>query len=213
MGKTVYVSGLASERLTEKIEQSGYIVYKVKDSVGIPFGSHADLYYCRLGAKSGSEVFAGDPSRVGALYPRDSVYNAACTGRFFIHRLDITDPALLARAEELGIETVDVPQGYAKCSTVVVDEYGIITPDRGIRKACVRRGMDVLLVSPGHVRLEGYRYGFLGGASGRIDDTIFFEGDLSAHPDFMAISSFIKERGLDISYDRSMPLTDIGSIV
>ncbi|MFR2966829.1 MAG: DUF6873 family GME fold protein [Anaerovoracaceae bacterium] len=59
----------------------------------------------------------------------------------------------------------------------------------------------------------GYKYGFLGGASGRIGDEIVFNGDLAAHSDYEEIKSFIQERGLRLVYFRQYPLTDIGSII
>ena len=108
---------------------------------------------------------------------------------------------------------VNVRQGYAKCSTVIVDEDSIITYDRGLGQRCIEAGMDVLFVSPGHVLLEGYESGFLGGASGRIGDTVYFNGDLTEHPDFQAIKDFIEERGLSSKWFPDWPLTDIGTIL
>lgn len=212
MNRDIFISENASERLKSKIIQMRYGLVTVRGE--IPYiGSHADLYHCRLGAGSDAPVFSGDPALVGSGYPGDCIYNAACTGRYFIHRSDITDPKLKASAEKLGMIFIDVPQGYTKCSTLVVDENSIVTSDRGIEKKCSAAGLDVLLISQGHVALPGFRYGFIGGASGRIDDTILFEGDASAHPDFEAIKEFIGSKGLEISYDKEMPLTDIGSIV
>lgn len=212
MKRKLFISENASEWLKEKIIQMGYEAAPVSGAA--PFiGSHADLYHCRLGADTDAPVFSGDPARVGIGYPEDCIYNAACTGRWFIHRMDITDPELKKAAEELGMSFIDVPQGYTKCSTLVVDENSIVTSDRGIGKKCSAAGLEVLLISQGHIELPGFRYGFIGGASGRIESTIIFEGDLSAHPDHEAIVAFIRSKGLDIEYNKDMPLTDIGSIV
>ena len=199
--------------MKNKIIYRGYGVCAVSGGADSFIASHADLYYCRLGADTDAPVFKGIPENVGSAYPKDCIYNAACTGKFFIHRLDITAPALLKAAEESGMRMIDVPQGYTKCSTLIVDEDSIVTSDRGIEKKCSAAGMDVLLVTPGHVELEGFRYGFIGGASGRIEDTILFEGDLSRHPDFEKIEEFIRLKGLACEYNKDMPLTDIGSII
>ncbi len=146
-------------------------------------------------------------------YPHDIAYNAACTGRYFIHNLKYTAPELIRAVRDTGMRMIDVKQGYSKCSTVIVDEQSVITYDRGIASACRDAGMDVLTVRPGHVLLPGYNTGFIGGASGRIGDTILFYGDLSAHPDFEAIAAFIRSRGLEPKWFEEWPLTDIGSII
>ena len=73
--------------------------------------------------------------------------------------------------------------------------------------------MNVLLVEPGFVKLRGANTGFIGGASGRIDDKIVFNGDLSAHPNFREIAGFIEERGLGCKWFGLYELEDIGSII
>ena len=73
--------------------------------------------------------------------------------------------------------------------------------------------MDVLTVTAGHVVLPGYDTGFIGGASGRIGDTVYFNGDLTAHPDFESIVRFIEDRGLKVKWFEDWPLTDTGSII
>ena len=184
---------------------------------------HPDIYMCHLfpkGApgrendKNGQNlVFHGDPARLTYDYPGHAIYNGCSTGKYFIHNLKITDKDLLAAVDQLSLTKVHVSQGYTKCSCVVVDENSIITADRGIAKAATAAGIDVLLIENGQVILEGYPYGFIGGASGKIGDTIIFNGDLSAHSDYLAIKDFIESRGLKIKDFKEYPLTDIGSII
>lgn len=213
MKRELFISKDASDWLKNEMHSAGYRLREVEGGNGTAIETHADLYYCRLGADTDAPVFSGEISAVGKTYPADCIYNAACTGRFFIHKLDITDKVLLKAAEEMGMILVDVPQGYSKCSVVVVDETGIITSDMGIAKKCEGAGVDVLTVEAGHIALPGFKYGFIGGASGRIGDRIYFEGDLSSHPDFEKIVDFIDSRGLKAVYNKEMPITDIGSIV
>ena len=197
---------------------------------------HPDLLLCKLGVSDAAPLFRGDQARLSPAYPGDVLYNACCTGRYFIHNLKYTAPELLAAAgiaisgTASGPQTagsnaqsqtkhtgsmipVQVPQGYAKCSIVCVDETSIITYDAGITKACLAAGLEVLQISPGHVRLPGYPTGFLGGASGRVGREILFNGDLSVHPDFAAIRDFIESRGLSCVHFPDYPLTDVGSIL
>ena len=111
------------------------------------------------------------------------------------------------------LQLIDVRQGYTKCSTIIVDENSIITYDKGIAKPCEAAGMNVLLVKPGFVKLRGADTGFIGGASGRVDGEIVFNGDLSVHPNFREITAFIEERGLGCKWFGSYELEDIGSII
>ena len=114
----------------------------------------------------------------------------------------------------MDMELIDVRQGYTKCSVVIVDEHSIITYDEGIVRACSKYpDLNVLKVSPGFVKLDGYDTGFIGGTSGRVGDEIIFHGDLFVHPDFQRIVSFIEKRGLTCRWFSDFKLTDIGSIL
>ncbi|MGN0712954.1 MAG: DUF6873 family GME fold protein [Anaerovoracaceae bacterium] len=172
---------------------------------------HPDLLHCSLGP--GRPVFHGSAARLGRHYPADVIYNACCTGRYFIHKLKCTDPQLLDFAKSAGLTLIDVPQGYTRCSCLPIDENSIITADQGILRACRRAGLQCLEAGPGFVRLPGYPYGFLGGAAGRVGNTILFHGNLDAHPDGPRIRAFVEERGLRCVDFEEFPLTDIGSVI
>lgn len=206
----IYVSETAHPILAAHLESLGHQVISVKKTncTYDPVSSHPDIYMCGMGPEQ--PVFFGVPKNLGRRYPANIIYNAACTGKFFIHNLKYTDSALLKQAKKMA--KIHVPQGYAKCNAVIVDETSIITSDQGIYKACLDK-LDVLLISPGHVRLSGFPYGFLGGASGRIGDEIFFNGNLTKHPDYKKIAAFIEERNLKLTYFDQYELEDIGSII
>ncbi len=206
----VYISETANPLLLDYLAAQGHELHIVKDT-GItyaPVSSHPDIYMCSLGP--GRPAFFGCPERLGHAYPDNIRYNAACTGRYFIHNLKYTDPDLLKQAAPM--EKIHVSQGYAKCNVVIVDENSIITSDMGIYKAC-RKKLDVLLIRPGHVKLRFFPYGFLGGASGRIGSKLLFNGNLEQHPDFGQITAFITAHNLQPVYFRRYPLEDIGTIM
>ncbi len=163
---------------------------------------------------------------IGSAYPEDVVYNAAVTERFFLHNTRFTSPQLLDRARDAGLEIISVRQGYTKCSCVTVGERSLITADEGIvhtldaynRNILEETGgaedtIDVLRIEKGHVKLEDFEYGFLGGASGCVGDTVYFNGDLSQHPDCGKIVRFIEEHGYRVRYFPGEELTDIGSVI
>ena len=238
----VYLSPLAGKSLTSYLKERGCQLHFMKPLAGVapPLAFHPDLLLCKLGVRDDAPVFCGDPSHLRPVYPGDILYNACCTGRYFIHNLKHTAPELLAacgiaasasqkpaasaaqvlpgvshapRLSPVPMIPVPVSQGYAKCSIVCVDETSVITYDAGITKACRKAGLHVLQISPKHVLLPGYPTGFIGGTGGRIGREILFNGDLSSHPDFSAIRGFIEERGLSCVFFDDYPLTDIGSII
>ena len=206
----IYLSCLAHPKLKTYLSRTHKITeIESTHSVSHGIGTHPDLYLCDLG----SRVFRSDPAKLFPGYPKEVRYNAACTGRYFIHNLKYTDPELPMAAREMAMTTVHVNQGYAKCNTVIVDERSVITSDRGMIGPLRDAGMSVLQVAPGQVVLPGYSYGFLGGTSGKVEDEIVFHGNLSLHPDHKEIAQFIQGRGLKVKFFKDFPLTDIGSIL
>lgn len=220
--KKVFISEKANGILREYLRSLGYSPVNISTNgiVDEPISCHPDVFMCKLGVDDDSPVIFASGSDVGFGYPSDSVFNAACTGEFFFHKLAVTNPRLLSAAGSFsksaptGMKFVDVRQGYTKCSMVVVDRNSIITYDKGIIKACsMYPEINVLEVEPGHCFLEGYDTGFIGGCSGRVGNKVIFNGNLKAHPDFQRILSFIKSRGLDCVWFPEYELTDIGSII
>ena len=218
----VYISHLADKRIKDYLVECGHQLVEVipRACVDPAINCHPDIYMCHLASLKvlsaenyKNLVFHGDSSRLAHDYPGHAIYNGCSTGKYFIHNLKITDCDLLKAVEDSRLIKVHVQQGYAKCSCIPVDEDSIITADRGIAKSAKAAGLNVLIIEPSQVILEGYPYGFIGGASGKIGNTIIFNGDLSAHTDYLAIKDFIESRGLNIKYFKEYPLTDIGSII
>lgn len=213
---SIYLSMDANPLLISYLTGLGHRVIDVFKSPFLTEGisSHPDLFLCKLGCLPCAPLLIGDPTLPKDPYPYDVPYNAVCTGKYFIHKLSATAPELLKAAKSMDLQFIDVHQGYTKCNVVVLDETGMITSDEGIHHAVTKMNqVQCLLVEPGHVLLDGFATGFIGGASGRIGDRIIFHGDLSKHPDFSSILDFISSRGLLCNWFEAFPLTDIGSII
>lgn len=152
---------------------------------------------------------------IGLKYPHSCIYNGVQLGENFLHNIAYTDTSLLKLIHSSSYNIINVMQGYTNCNIVTVDENSIITSDSGIARTVRETApeIDVLTVQPGFVQLHGFEHGFLGGASGRIDDCIIFNGNLKDHPNFEAIANFISARNLKLQYFENYPLTDIGSII
>lgn len=108
----------------------------------------------------------------------------------------------------------EVRQGYARCSTCIVNADSLITADRNIAAAATKNGQNVLLIRPGHILLPGYAYGFIGGCCGLIaPDTLAVTGDVDMHPDGAAIRAFCARKGVRVDCLVPGPLRDIGGIL
>lgn len=111
-------------------------------------------------------------------------------------------------------EKIKVNQGYTRCSTILVNENAFITEDEGIYSALKNNKKDCLLISKGYAKLDGYDYGFIGGASVMLENSIlFFFGDITHHPEKNKIIEFLKKYNITVQYIKNKPLTDIGGAI
>lgn len=143
------------------------------------------------------QIFHGDPEKLTRNYPGNIRYNAVCTGKYFIHNLQYTDPDLLAAAEAKAaadstiLTKIHVKQGYTRCSLLPVDDRSFITSDAGIAKTLADHDTDVLLIHPGHIHLPGFDYGFIGGTGGGLPLSgrrlLVVNGNIETHPDHKKI--------------------------
>ena len=148
----------------------------------------------------------------GKDYPSDVLFNALLLKNRIYGLTSALSKELINLANKYKIEIVNVRQGYTKCSVCKVSENAIITADEGIAKAAQARGVDVLQIRAGHVRIDGYDCGFIGGSSGASDGAVYFCGDVLSHPDGKMISEFCekhKKSCISLSNDT---LFDVGTL-
>ena len=151
--------------------------------------------------------------RMSPEYPNDVALNCATVGKYVIANTSTVSSSIKAIADRYGLIPLHTNQGYAKCSTAVVSDNALITADKSIYSIAQNNGLDALLISEGHVDLNGYGYGFIGGASGTVDSYVLFCGDLSNHPDGEKIAEFCKSHGKTaVSLSRE-PLYDYGTVM
>lgn len=149
-----------------------------------------------------------------AEYPADAGLNACLLDNRLFHNKKCSDKTLTDFAAENKLAYINVSQGYTKCSVCTVDAKHIITEDKVIHKAAKYCGIDSLLISPGYIRLDGFDYGFIGGASGKISkNTLAFTGTLKHHPDVNRILDYLKMCGVEPLFLTDKPCFDIGSII
>lgn len=153
--------------------------------------------------------------KAGKMYPENILLNFLFFNNTIYGKLSAIDGNLLEYCQKKNIKIFNVNQGYTRCSTLVINDNAVITSDVSIKKAMKNNGADVLLISQGNIMLEGFNYGFIGGASGKLNDnTIVFFGNVEDHPDFKVIEQFCCRYNSNIEIlCKAMPLTDIGGIV
>ena len=204
--KRAYISCRAYSETKHRLCDMGYTVTELTEGE-YPYpavSSHPDMYMC---AANNRIIMPENPKSRHYL-----AQNCIFLDDYFIHNLKYTAPEILSEAKAQELELINVKQGYTKCSCAVIDGRSIITADKGIISVLNGKNVEVLEIEAGHVLLDGFEYGFIGGASGRVQDCMMFNGDLSSHPDGERIRDFVKSRGIDIFEVKNKPLYDIGTI-
>lgn len=146
---------------------------------------------------------------LGNTYPFDVRLNAKQIGNLVLMNTKTISKDVLDFCKDANKTIIDVSQGYAACSTLCISETAFITADKGIFNALKHHGASPLLIKEGYIDIEEYDYGFIGGASGFIGETLYFFGDITTHPDFEKIDEYLTERNVEYKWFDS-PLTDIG---
>ena len=146
-------------------------------------------------------------------YPHDILLNAAPVGKDLFCYADHTASEL---TQHPAYRIQNVRQGYAKCSVIPIGDNALITADPSIAKQAQAIGKEVLNIQSGHVHLDGYNTGFIGGCTSyspyQSSKCIFFCGNFNHHPDASRISSFCYKHGYQPQSLGEFSLYDIGTI-
>ena len=146
-------------------------------------------------------------------YPNDARMNLLVLGKYLFFSPKASDPNIVNfLTRKRGYQGIAVKQGYLRCSCLSVDENSLITADHGIASAARKAGLDVLQITPGHVALEGFPYGFLGGAGFLLNEkNLILTGHLDEHPDKGRIETFLNAKDVSLHFLTQEPVFDIGS--
>ncbi len=225
-----------SEKVKNTLRILGFSVLLLEASplLAPPVAAHADMLmlahknkvfvsdeYARANAKIFEKIGKYGYStvkcstRLGKKYPEDIAFNVFFARNTLVGNLSHTAAEVTDYAAENGIKARSVKQGYSKCSTLLLGENAAITADSGIFTALTQLGMDVLQIknTRNAVRLDGYEYGFIGGASAVFENKVYFCGNIHLHPEANKITDFCKCHGFEIVCLDETPLNDIGGII
>ena len=170
----------------------------------------SDLTLMTVGAGVRFTFTADD---VAPDYPRDVGLNVLKMGNKLFCRVASASETLLTSAKRLGLEIVDVKQGYPACTVLKLNDSAAITADRGMADILQKHGIRVTLIESGDVSLPPYEYGFIGGA-GEVDEgKLYFFGDPKTHRDGEKIITAAEAEGLTVAPLSSGKLHDLGGIL
>ncbi|MDD6799879.1 MAG: hypothetical protein PUE85_05620 [Firmicutes bacterium] len=231
----MYISGnimitgeCVSGKCRERLVSLGFTVIRLTSFRALPrpVSSHPDMLLYRKdgvfltfqGYKAEAERllsafgarFEAIPEQGGSVYPLDIPLNALEIG----DTVYANEKSLSESIKKDAKRVVNIRQGYARCSTALVSPKAAITADKGIASALKADGVDVLEISPGGIRLDGYGYGFIGGCSGNLGNGLYaFCGDIEKHPDGRAIVGFCEKHGVNAVSLSDEPLCDCGGLL
>ncbi|MCL2517326.1 MAG: hypothetical protein FWF15_02065 [Oscillospiraceae bacterium] len=142
---------------------------------------HEEYYNLNENLFAGFDVIITNEP-IGAKYPHDILLNALNLNGVVYGKNNYT-------SKHIKVD-VNLNQGYARCSTCIVNDNAVIASDLNIARTL---NAEVLLIRPGNINLRGYGYGFIGGASCNFEDKVYFFGDIKKHPDYEIINNFLKK--------------------
>ncbi len=225
--KQILVGQNISRKCKDSLEQMGYKTVLLPPFSRLQKGvsTHADMlvfkgenglfvhreYYGenkKLFDSLGVNIIKTDEN-ISSDYPYDILFNAVVSGVTLFSNTDYTSKLIKEETKT----HIRVKQGYTACSTCRVTDRAFITADEGLYNAYKQNGIDVLMIEKGHIELPFYDYGFIGGASIRLENALCFFGKVEDHPSYEAITVFVKKYGVEICSLSDEKLMDIGSAV
>lgn len=232
--KCVIIDYRANQEIIKNLNNLGYktILSHNCKQVDTSLSGHPDMQICKLPdntyvcipeafeyyktALSGFNInLVCGYTDLNSNYPMDIAYNVAWIGDYAIHNFDYTDIIVKNKLISSGVDCISVSQGYSKCNICCVSNNAVITSDNGIYKKLKDvKDIDVLLISKGNIDIFGWSEGFIGGASGRLNNnTLAFCGNLSEHPDFFEITGFCSRYNVNCISLSKQRLMDLGTII
>ncbi len=218
-----------SDRCSKTLAVLDCVVVRLPSFEGLsaPVSSHPDMLIARLSDKElitdrrffdkARDILSPLPVKwvfssvnLSPSYPNEVLFDALAVGNTLYGKEGSVCPELLCAYSRF----VPVRQGYARCSVAMLSDKCAVTSDIGLCEALTADGIDTLLISSGHIRLDGYDTGFIGGAGGRLsEDKYVFFGDIKSHPDGEDIIAFAREHKISAVSLSDEELHDHGGII
>ena len=230
MKKYVIIDKRIRDKEKEYLNKIGYNTLEINyhPEVYEEISSHVDIFVCKMNnnifiAPNIKEIELQNAiigkSKVLEKYPLDIKYNVASIGEYVIHNFKYTDKTILDYIENNELKKINVKQGYTKCSISVTSKNSCITSDKLIANQLLKNGIDVLYVKENNINLldkDGnptQMKGFIGGATGVIEDKFILFGDSKYLDNRERILKHINKYGLELVEFKGELIYDYGGIV
>lgn len=227
----VILSYKADPRLVAYIEEKNIdIIYSKKVNVDERVADHPDLqihpiredlfiaskdsydYYKEKLSHYGLEVIRAT-SDLDRIYPKDCSLNVGRLKKFYLGKKEAIDPRLEEELKNQGLEPIYINQAYAKCSTIPIRDF-IITSDIKIHRSLVQRKLKSYLIGYGHIALDGFDSGIIGGTCGMINQSqILFTGNIESYKYYKELRNILEIEKIEALYPKDVDLVDLGSII
>ncbi len=201
----------------------------------LPLASHTDMLIARIGdeyftyrdyyeanrelfflledalsIKGGFTLCEVSPSDT---YPRDAGMNLLVFGKILFIGKRTAPDIIIKRARDLGYRIIFTNQGYPACTVLKLTENAAVTADPGMARILSENGIETTFIENGGILLTPYEHGFIGGASGVFNGTVYLLGSLRGHTSQAAIEAAIKRAGLSAVELSEGELLDLGGIL
>jgi len=154
--------------------------------------------------------FLWGKTKLGKEHPETVHYNAVCTKDFLIHKEGLTDSCILHETEKK--KFIPVSQAYTRCNLLSLSDGSFITSDRGIDKRLTNEGLEVYYFNSDDVVLEGQEHGFLPGAMGVFNKSVYILGHLGFYSEGERLRQLMASKNMDIIELYKGPIIDGGGI-
>ena len=213
----------------EYLKKYGELIeIECQDCVYDEISAHPDIFFCKIN----DQIFQAPnlklekqlktqkgSSSVGKQYPDDVKYNICQIGKKIIHNFKYTDSLVNDYINSIGLEKINIKQGYTKCSIAVTSENSCITSDEGIYKTLQKENIDVLLLSDEIIHLQDKNKnitnmnGFIGGSSCIIDNKFILFGDSDKLNSKSKLVDFLNKQKLELIDFKNLEIIDYGGVI
>ena len=213
----------------EYLKKYGELIeIECQDCVYDEISAHPDIFFCKIN----DQIFQAPnlklekqlktqkgSSSVGKQYPEDVKYNICQIGKKIIHNFKYTDSLVNDYINSIGLEKINIKQGYTKCSIAVTSENSCITSDEGIYKTLQKENIDVLLLRDEIIHLQDKNKnitnmnGFIGGSSCIIDNKFILFGDSDKLNSKSKLVDFLNKQKLELIDFKNLEIIDYGGVI
>lgn len=155
--------------------------------------------------------FLRGKEKLGNKYPETALYNALFTTRYLIHNKNITDSCITNQAHKTPF--LHVKQGYTRCNLIELPDGSFITSDKGIENTLLQAKLQVHYFSSADVALDNQSNGFLPGAMGIYNNTLYIIGSLKYYSQEEKLKELLKAKNIKLVELYNGPLIDGGGIL